>query len=938
MATDVRRAGAKGNISVLMNKNFILKKRMYQKLVLGFFPAMLFMELLLPPAMLLGLTWVKMEAPLYMKTTGYGGWPVCNENERHPCTETTPIECVAGDVGQIDVAGVAARAGVASSTAEQAGEVDTISTCESNSNFVFQPDPFFYTLAALHWAREGGPKIALTASNPLDRPKVEKFQRWVSEHWYPQQYMEQIPCVDLEMHAESDRDDIGRSDLTDNGAYVHCANAWAGDESAPEFWQPCFCDGRVRLGGGETHNHQTGDKWTAWRNNTGWIDCARSVLGDPYPGEDYWDLRCMCDPASTPPSVTSRQDNEWSPASCTIDKCHDHGHDCCAPQVLHEVPRCDNGLVPRWLHRPCANMQGEGWYTCCPPEEGRRGPGYCHFEAQQPGNISSFSDVTEVYDSQADMQDFMRSSRYGEGNLWGYDILAAIVFHRIPGNGDPGTSGDWEYSLVMNNSAIWGVNFHLNLSRGWKYYSDLDKMARRYDQSRFLTLQTLVDRYIIHHRVDDPNFNTNAALDSMFATSNRISKSPWAVDWDRASVNQSYLIEPSMWVPQFVQFSALPIMGFRITLFYYYCDFALALLFILIYLDNMYSTVTCFIDEKETRMREVLRIQGVSTAEFIASWYLSYVVQFAGLNLIIAIVTIFPSIGTTGFGGIFSASTLPVIWCFLFLYSMCFVAKGFMIACFFSKARSGGIISCLVYLAGWFIQAALKYRPSSAYAKELLCFFSPVGSFAFGIELFSKMEEAGAGATLETLDFRPDGATGLCLGTILWLMCGQLLFYSVLGWYFDQVVPSQWGIKQKPWFFLLPSFWMPEPPAVHPDAGLVAPELDQRENPLGTDHHTKNQENDIERATDAMEQQLRDNKCILVKKLRKVFDTPDGAFVAVNDLQMTMYEGQIFSLLGHNGAGKTTTISMLTGMLAPTCKTHAPHIKYQNIICMYRTI
>jgi len=33
---------------------------------------------------------------------------------------------------------------------------------------------------------------------------------------------------------------------------------------------------------------------------------------------------------------------------------------------------------------------------------------------------------------------------------------------------------------------------------------------------------------------------------------------------------------------------------------------------------------------------------------------------------------------------------------------------------------------------------------------------------------------------------------------------------------------------------------------------------------------------------------------------------------------MTMYEGQIFVLLGHNGAGKTTVIGMLSGLLLPT--------------------
>ena len=35
--------------------------------------------------------------------------------------------------------------------------------------------------------------------------------------------------------------------------------------------------------------------------------------------------------------------------------------------------------------------------------------------------------------------------------------------------------------------------------------------------------------------------------------------------------------------------------------------------------------------------------------------------------------------------------------------------------------------------------------------------------------------------------------------------------------------------------------------------------------------------------------------------------------VAVNELNLTMYEGQITALLGHNGAGKTTTMSILTG-------------------------
>ena len=58
-----------------------------------------------------------------------------------------------------------------------------------------------------------------------------------------------------------------------------------------------------------------------------------------------------------------------------------------------------------------------------------------------------------------------------------------------------------------------------------------------------------------------------------------------------------------------------------------------------------------------------------------------------------------------------------------------------------------------------------------------------------------------------------------------------------------------------------------------------------------------------------------EQRCIQIKNLVKVFSTPVGPKIAVNDLNVTMYEGQIFCLLGHNGAGKTTTINMLCGML-----------------------
>jgi ABC-2 type transport system ATP-binding protein len=43
-----------------------------------------------------------------------------------------------------------------------------------------------------------------------------------------------------------------------------------------------------------------------------------------------------------------------------------------------------------------------------------------------------------------------------------------------------------------------------------------------------------------------------------------------------------------------------------------------------------------------------------------------------------------------------------------------------------------------------------------------------------------------------------------------------------------------------------------------------------------------------------------------------------GSFTAVDDLTLTINEGEIFGLLGPNGAGKSTTILMMLGMTEPT--------------------
>lgn len=59
---------------------------------------------------------------------------------------------------------------------------------------------------------------------------------------------------------------------------------------------------------------------------------------------------------------------------------------------------------------------------------------------------------------------------------------------------------------------------------------------------------------------------------------------------------------------------------------------------------------------------------------------------------------------------------------------------------------------------------------------------------------------------------------------------------------------------------------------------------------------------------------MTNRKVISVKNLVKKF----GHFVANDNLNFDVYEGEIFGFLGANGAGKTTAIRILSGLLQPT--------------------
>src|SRR5579871_1317109 len=58
---------------------------------------------------------------------------------------------------------------------------------------------------------------------------------------------------------------------------------------------------------------------------------------------------------------------------------------------------------------------------------------------------------------------------------------------------------------------------------------------------------------------------------------------------------------------------------------------------------------------------------------------------------------------------------------------------------------------------------------------------------------------------------------------------------------------------------------------------------------------------------------------ISVEHLEKHFTTPDGGpLVVLNDINLTLREGEIVALLGKSGSGKSTLLRCIAGLIAPT--------------------
>lgn len=59
------------------------------------------------------------------------------------------------------------------------------------------------------------------------------------------------------------------------------------------------------------------------------------------------------------------------------------------------------------------------------------------------------------------------------------------------------------------------------------------------------------------------------------------------------------------------------------------------------------------------------------------------------------------------------------------------------------------------------------------------------------------------------------------------------------------------------------------------------------------------------------------NKYVQVEGVKVVFETKSGDFVAIQDIDLSIQQGEFVSIIGHSGCGKSTLLNLVAGLIEP---------------------
>ncbi len=586
-----------------------------------------------------------------------------------------------------------------------------------------------------------------------------------------------------------------------------------------------------------------------------------------------------------------------------------------------------NGEMAAWLSQLestfdswTAHFDDKGWRRLSNITNKYFGFGFCRFK-----------DLVKVFNSTEELESYIRSDEYGT-SAWPKGAYCpdaaymekprlhmALVLNSIGSSG----RGEWDYTIRTNISSV--PPTYPQFGETNTFVSGVNEIYQNmYMMGGFLTMQLAVDRAIVNRTTFDKAHTRKLAIRQMCDSvapliANIKQLFPPDVrpellgaaeegDWTKLNCTKllgagsamfgldlSPLTTPASFVPNDVRMAQFPIPEYTDRPFYLKIKNVFALDLILTFLWPISRLIRGVVHEKETRIREGMRMMGLRYISLYLSWLITYGVMFTTIAFCITALTA---------DSLFARSDNSIVFMYFCFFGTSIVAYCILISVLFNRAKTASTAGVVMFFMGFFAYFAVGTDNATAEAKALSCLLSPTG-FGLGAAILATYEAAGVGVTWGNVWSIPNESSISFMFVLLSLVFDTGL-YMFLAFYLDQVLPKEFGVR-KPWNFLFTRrFWL----------GKRQGRQQQQQEEEALEYDGMH-----ECPTPDLRQLARDKKSVRVTNLRKTFKDGDSEYTAVKGLNVELFEGQIFALLGPNGAGKSTTISMLTGLLEPSSGT-----------------
>ena len=202
----------------------------------------------------------------------------------------------------------------------------------------------------------------------------------------------------------------------------------------------------------------------------------------------------------------------------------------------------------------------------------------------------------------------------------------------------------------------------------------------------------------------------------------------------------------------------------------------LPLLLLLIFIPPVYNTVFLIVREKESRIKESMRMMGMNDTSYWLSWYVYYtcvttvIVFLSWFVLLINVI-------------VYSNSFLILV--FMLLYAQSVFAQILFISMFFESSKYSNIVGALIYFAFNLLGIPVQSSTSSPIAKIMLSLIPQVAMSQLCI-VFAQFEGSGVGLTFSNANETIGNYTYLT-GIVMLVLSG--IVWTIFAFYLDKVLP-----------------------------------------------------------------------------------------------------------------------------------------------------